>query len=55
MLQVVEAPRSHDNWNVKVVKLSALHTGRLYLPKDVIQFSWGLSRPQGHSVVGRMM
>ena len=30
--QEVEAPRFHDIWHVKVVILSALRTGRLYLP-----------------------
>jgi len=29
-LQEVEAPRFHDNRHMKVVRLSALRTGRLY-------------------------
>jgi len=31
--QEVEAPRFHDNRHIKVVKLSALHTGCLYPPE----------------------
>jgi hypothetical protein len=31
-VQEVEAPRFLDNWHMKVVRLSALCTGRLYPP-----------------------
>ena len=40
-----------------VVSLSALRTGRLY-PQEIIpgtQFCYRLSRPQGHSAVGRIL
>ena len=42
---------------MKVVRLSALRTGRLYLPGNTpgIHFCYRLSRPQGHSAAGRIM
>ena len=33
--QDVESPRFQDNWHLKVVKLLALHTGRLYPSGDI--------------------
>jgi len=33
--QEVEAPRHQDNRHMKVVRLSALHTGRLYPPGNI--------------------
>jgi hypothetical protein len=38
-----------------VVSLSALNTGRLYPPGDILSthLCWRLSRPQGHSLAGR--
>jgi len=39
--QEVEAPRFQDNRHMKVIRLSALRTSRLY--------------PQGHSAAGRIM
>ena len=33
--QEVEAPRFQDNWHMKVVRLSALHTGHLYSPGNI--------------------
>ena len=52
--QEVEAPRFHDNRHMKVVRLSALLTGRLY-PRENIpgtHFCQRLSRSQGHSAAG---
>jgi hypothetical protein len=42
---------------MKVVRLSALRTGRLYHPGNIpgTHFCWRLSRPQGHSAAGRIM
>jgi hypothetical protein len=42
---------------MKVVRLSALGTGRLYPPGNTpgTHFCWRLSRPQGHSATGRIM
>ena len=34
-LQEVEAPRFQDNLHMKVVRLSALRTGRLYPPGNI--------------------
>jgi hypothetical protein len=41
---------------MKVVRLSALRTGHLYPPGSIpgTHFCWRLSRPQGHSAVGRI-
>jgi len=54
--QEVEAPRFQDYWHMKAVRLSAVCTGRLHPPGNIpgTHFSWRLSRPQGHSVAGRM-
>ena len=42
---------------MKVVKLPALSTGRLYPPKDIpgTHFSYRLSQTQGPSAAGRML
>jgi len=42
---------------MKVVRLSFLHTGRLYPTGNIpgTYFFWKLSQPQGHSAAGRMM
>ena len=41
----------------EVVRLSALHTGRLYHPGNITgtHFCWRLTRPQGHSAAGGIM
>ena len=53
----VEAPRFQDNRHMKVVRLSALRTNRLYPPGSIhgTHFHYRLSRPQGHSAAGRIM
>ena len=53
----LEVPRFQDIWYMKVVRLSALSTGRLYLPGNIpgTYFCQRLSRPQGHSEAGRIM
>jgi predicted secreted protein len=55
--QEVEAPRFLDIRNMKVIRLSALRTDRLYLPGNTpgTNFCWRLSRPQGHSATERIM
>ena len=35
-LQEVEAPIIPDNWHVKVIRLSAVGTGRLYPPGNTL-------------------
>ena len=42
---------------MKVVKLSALRTGRLYPPANIpgTHFCWRLSQPQGHIAAGMIM
>ena len=42
---------------MKVVRLSALRTGRIYPPGNIpgTHSCWRLSRPQGHSAAGRIM
>jgi hypothetical protein len=55
--QEVEAPRFLDSRHMKVVRLSALRTGRVYAPGNIpgTHFCYRLSRPQGHSATGRFM
>ena len=55
--QEVEAPRFQDNRHMKVVRLSALRTGRLYPPGNITgtHLYQRLSRPQDHSAAGRIM
>jgi hypothetical protein len=54
--QEVEAPEFLDNRHMKVVRLSALRTGRLYPQKGflVLICVKRLSRPQGHNATGRI-
>ena len=56
-LQEVEAPRFHNIWHIKAVRLSALRTGRLYSPGNFpgTHFCYRLSWPQGRSKAGRIM
>ena len=53
--QEVEAPKFQDNRHIKVVRLSALRTGRLYHPGYIpsTHSCWRLCRPQRHSAAGR--
>jgi hypothetical protein len=55
--QKVKAPRFWENRFMKVVKLSALRTGRLYATGNIpgTRFCLRLSRPKGHSAAGRNM
>ena len=55
--QEVEAPKFQDNQHMKVVRLSAICTSRLYPPGNIIgtHFCYRLSQPQGHSAAGRIM
>jgi hypothetical protein len=55
--QEAEAPRFQDSRHMKVVRLSALRTGRLYPPENIpgTHFCERLSQPQGHSVAGGIM
>ena len=52
-----EAPRFQDNRHMKVVRLSALRTGRLYPSGNIpaTNFCQRLSRPQDHIATGRIM
>ena len=54
--QEVEAPRFQDNRHMKVVRLSALRTGRFYPPGNIpgTHFCQRPSRPQGHSAAWRI-
>jgi hypothetical protein len=56
--QEVEAPRCHDSRHMKVTRLWALPTGRLYLPGNILIIYSFLSEAdpnQGHSAAGRTM
>jgi len=50
-------PDTIDSRYMKVVRLSALRTGRLYTPGNIpgTHFCYRLSRPLGHSAVVRIM
>ena len=56
-LHEVENNTFHGNLHMKVVRLSALLTSRLYPPVNipVTHFSLRLSQPQGHSAARRIM
>ena len=55
-LEEFESPRFQYSRYMKVVKLSALHTGRLYPQKynPCSHFCYGLSQTQGQSATGRI-
>ena len=55
--QDVWAPRFQDNRHMKVVRLLAVRTGRLYPPGNIsgTHFRQRLGQPQGHSAAGRKM
>jgi len=55
--QEVEASRFQDIRHMKVVRLSATNTGRLYPAGNIpgTHFCYALCRPQGHSDAGRIM
>ena len=51
------APRFQDSQHMKIVRLSALRTGRLDPPGNIpgTHLRYRLIQPQGHSAVGRIM
>jgi len=53
----VEALRFQNSQHMKVVRLSALCTGRLYPPGNIpgTHFCQGRSQPRGHSLAGSIM
>ena len=55
--QEVQASKFRDSRHMKVVRLSALRTARLYPPGNIpgTHFCCRLSQPQGHSVAGRII
>ena len=55
--QEAEALKFQDSRHVKVVRLSALRTGRLYTPGNIsgTHLCQRLSQPQDHSAAGRNM
>jgi len=55
--QEVEVPIFQGNRHMKMVRLSALRTGRLYSPGNIpaTHFYKRLSQPQSHNAVGRIM
>jgi hypothetical protein len=55
--QEVKDPRFHDSRNMKVVRLSAVRTGRLYPPGNIpgTHFCLRLSRPQRHIAARKIM
>jgi hypothetical protein len=55
--QEVEAPRFWDSQHMKMARLSALCTGRLYPPDNIpdTHFPQRLSQPQGHSAATSIM
>jgi hypothetical protein len=54
--QEVEAPTFKDSRHMKVVRLSAVRTGRLYPPGNIpgTHFCYRLSQPTGHNAAGRI-
>jgi hypothetical protein len=57
VFQEDKAPRFQDNRHMEVLRLSALHTGRLYTPGNIpgTHLCWRLSQTQGHTAAGMSM
>jgi hypothetical protein len=57
VFQEFENPRFQNNRQMKMVRLGALCTSRLYPPGNIpgTHFYWTLSRPQCYSAAGRIM
>jgi hypothetical protein len=53
----LKLPEFEDSGHMKVVRLSALRTGRVYPPGNIpgTHFCQRVSRPQDHSAAGRIM
>jgi len=51
MFQNDVAPKFAENWHMEVARLSALHTGHLFSPRNIpgTQVYWRPSQQQGHS------
>ena len=57
LFQQVQAPRFRDSRHIKVVRFSALRTGRLYSPGSIpdTHCCYRQRRSQGHSAAGRIV
>ena len=52
----IGTPRFPDNGHMKMVELSALSSGQLYTPGNILDtpFCYRLSRPKGHNAAGKL-